>query len=182
MGPRNQKFHNKFFFFHCTWLPNQNRKAYKHSNLTKMYVWDNYVLRLEISMSYPQIMKIIYWFSDLPNYGSRFILGQFPFFQLLVKSATIHILKNYIKVSLVVKEAIHSKDISMIKTALKTNLQSQLIDHHMRFYHWLRYFFQSKQPQSFLMPDNINRTEFTFSKLFTNLELVHFRLLTSNTV
>lgn len=75
--------------------------------------------------------------------------------------------------SFIIKKSIHLQDISVFQAALKPNLQGQLIYHHMRLNHRLRYLFQSKKPLSFLMTSNIYTSEFTLPKLFTNIEFVN---------
>lgn len=111
---RSQKFHSMSFVSNCKLQPIRNRIICRHSAFGIKYIRYDHIFRLDIAMSYSQVMKVIDGSSDLSNNDGGLFLIDFLFFDSLVKRATVHVLQNNIEMSFIIKTSIHFQNVGML--------------------------------------------------------------------
>jgi hypothetical protein len=78
-----------------------NRITCKHPKSQNQYIRNNDILWFNIAMRYPQIVHILNGLHHLSNDTGSLHLINFSLFLLefLIQSASLHVLKHYVKVS-----------------------------------------------------------------------------------
>jgi hypothetical protein len=122
------------------------------------------------------VVHVLDCLSDLLYDVGPFFLRQLCLlFQLLVERPSCHVLQSYVEVRFVLEKAVHGQDVAMSEAALDSQLESCLIDHHVRLDHGLGDLLEGEECRGIFVSDQINDTEFALAQFFPFFELLDIK-------
>lgn len=141
-------------------------------------MWDNHILRFQISMHNIVIMHFFNPFTNLSDFLSSFLLRElFVSLHQRIERAFLHILDQHVKMFSVCKATINFHQLRMMQEHLNFDFLYELI-HHMS--DWiLSDFFEPTDEACFLVNSNVELAKSAFALAIANIEIFDTRFFGS---